>query len=438
MNENLPVRHSDPTDVLAMPIGMRVVFDDALNERIKSVAGIMSRAEGMTPPHLVGKSEACYAVVVRALTWRLDPFSVAACTYMTPGGKVGYEGKLIQAALENSGQVEGRVSYEFYGDWSKVEGRIKKGTSRNGKEIWERDWSDKDEEGLGVIVRAQVHGEAGPREERYDLKTFQPRNSILWATRPKQQICYTAVRAFANLACPGIIMGVPFEGDLGMERGMVDITPPDQQPADPLERAYEAGRQAYRNRESARSAPRNLRPAEHEQWTKGFKAEMDLEHGEAENVEYEARKKAEEEAADADEQDAAKTEPSKGKAEPEGKSDPDAGGDLIDRAMADLKDDKPKAGKTQAAKAAKQAKAEPEAGDGPQSEVADPEGLARFADPQYEAGIIDDLDAAETVEGLHDAISMYEDDKEHWSEALFLRIGEHFEKRLDQIEKKKG
>jgi hypothetical protein len=208
-----------------MSPGLALMFNDRLYERCKQIAGVMSKAEGITPPHLLGKGEACFAVVTRAITWRLDPFAVMAATYQTPGGRVGFEGKLIQAILENSGMLEGPVTYELIGEWNKIRGKHRIAKSSKGHDYAVPDWKPEDEEGLGVIVRAKVKGEREPREmEPFMLRSCFPRNSTLWALRPDQQIKYTACRAFGNTVAPGILMGVPFDSDAG--GSMIDVTPP--------------------------------------------------------------------------------------------------------------------------------------------------------------------------------------------------------------------
>lgn len=215
--------------VSGMAPGLALMFNEPLYERCKQIAQIMARAQGITPPHLIGQSEACFAVVTRSITWKLDPFSVAQATYQTPGGKVGFEGKLVQAILENSGYLEGGVKFQHLGDWEKIRGKWIKKSSERGKEYAVAAWKDEDEVGLGVIVSAQVKGEKEPRELTVWLRECFPRNSTLWALRPSQQIMYTAVRAFANVAAPGLFMGVPFTSDLE-EQTMIDVTPTTSRP----------------------------------------------------------------------------------------------------------------------------------------------------------------------------------------------------------------
>jgi hypothetical protein len=222
--ENLPTEYRSSLQGVNLPIGVMALLDDNLGKRLERAAANMARAEGMVPNHLINKPVACYAVITRAMTWRLDPFAVAASTYQTPGGKVGYEGKLVQAILENSGRIEGQIIFDHYGDWTKVEGKFKKEQSQKGNSYFVPTYTDADEAGLGVVVRAKIKGEAIPREADVSLRSCQPRNSTLWALRPKQQIMYAAIRVFANVAAPSLFMGIPFSSDM-MGESMIDITP---------------------------------------------------------------------------------------------------------------------------------------------------------------------------------------------------------------------
>jgi len=212
---------------MQMAAGLAIFFDDALYARCKAVALRMSEADGIVGAHLIGKPSACLAILSRAITWNLDPFAVAQATYQTPGGRVGYEGKLVQAILENCGAVEGRVNFKHVGNWEKLRGKFKMASGQGGKSYPVQAWEPADEVGLSVVVSAQIKGEAGPREEEFWLAEMFPRNSTLWATRPKQQICYAAVRAFANIAAPGLLMGIPFDVDPTGFYGdtLTDITP---------------------------------------------------------------------------------------------------------------------------------------------------------------------------------------------------------------------
>ena len=152
----------------AMPLALALYFDERMFAAAERTAVKLSKAQGFVPRHLLGNTEACFAVVTRSFAWRMDPFEVARKTYQTPGGGIGFEGKLVQAVIENSGRLQpGGVTFEHYGDWSKVQGRF---AMREGKREDEHGnkvkyaapaWTDEDAKagGCGVIVRATLRGE---------------------------------------------------------------------------------------------------------------------------------------------------------------------------------------------------------------------------------------------------------------------------------------
>ena len=203
----------------------QVLEDGALFERTKLIATYVSKAKGLVPDHLIGHPETCFGLVVRALTWRLDPFAVAAATYRTPAGTIGYYGSLCQAILENSGQIDGGVQFKEIGDWERVQGMWKLAPNHNNKHVPTMQWSPKEEEGLGVIVSAQILGQAEPVYLEFNLNQAYPRNSLLWVTDPRTQLKYTAVRRFANTCAPQLFMGVPFDYDSLRDANVGTTTP---------------------------------------------------------------------------------------------------------------------------------------------------------------------------------------------------------------------
>lgn len=218
-------------DTGGMAAGLALLFNDKLYDRCAQVAKVMAGARGITPSHLIGNTEACFGIVQMSITWKLTPQLVAMCTYQTPGGKIGFEGKLVQAIIESSGKIEGNVKYEMIGNWDQVRGKHKMAKSAKGNDYAVAGWKPEDEEGLGVIAYAQVKGEVELRKtDVIYLNSCWPRNSTLWALRPEHQIKYLAARVFANTVVPGIFMGVPIEGDVDDE-GMKDVTPARPEPS---------------------------------------------------------------------------------------------------------------------------------------------------------------------------------------------------------------
>lgn len=215
-----------------MSPALAIMLDESLFAQVQRIAGIMAKAEGFVPKHCIGKTEVCFAITTRSLVWKLDPFAVAQATYQpVEGGKVAYEGKLVQAILEQSGRLDGQIIPTYRGDWSKVQGKFRMQRSeKSGKMYAVAAYSEADEAGLGVVVSAQVKGETKPRSVELDLRQCHPRNSTLWATDPQTQIYYRAIRMLGNVAMPGVLMGVPFIDDLADDddtraRRARDVTP---------------------------------------------------------------------------------------------------------------------------------------------------------------------------------------------------------------------
>lgn len=190
-----------------MPLMFQLYLNPVLREQIRSLAQEMAKDDLNTPEHLFDKPSACAVVITRAMVWGLDPYLVASMTFQTPNKKMGYEGALVNAAIDR--HLVGGVHFRHYGDWSKVQGKFKVETSAKGHKYQVPTWTDRDAEGLGVEVSARVRGESEARQMTLELIQCHPRNSTLWATDPKTQICYTGVRRFAKVMVPAALMGLP-------------------------------------------------------------------------------------------------------------------------------------------------------------------------------------------------------------------------------------
>lgn len=226
-----------------MPLSLQVFFNERLHQRLQHAATMMAAAQGFIPQHLAGKTEACFAILTKALVWKLDPYAIAASTFQV-GGKVGYEGKLVQAIIEQSGRfrwadpdyddkgnpIPGTGPIEYVPNvtaWNAVQGKFRMDGNRP-VALWDR---EKDEEGLGI--RYRYHVDNGPRREwTFFLKQAVIRNSTLWPTDPMTQCHYAGVRRLASVACPSLIMGIPSPDDQPDMPAMKDITPPAPPPVD--------------------------------------------------------------------------------------------------------------------------------------------------------------------------------------------------------------
>lgn len=202
--------------------------DEALN-RLWKMAEIMASSKLSIPAALQGKASDCFAVCMQAAQWGMNPFSVAQKCHLV-NGTLGYEAQLVNAVITTRAPVTGRLKFEWFGDWDKVNGKEDKSTDR------------------GVIVSATLIGETEPRELTISMaQVGSVRNSPLWVSDPRQQLAYLGVKRWARLYCPDVILGV-YTPDEFEDQPEKDITPAAE-PAKP-----HSGSSALKNRLKDRQA----------------------------------------------------------------------------------------------------------------------------------------------------------------------------------------
>ncbi|WP_318782696.1 RecT family recombinase [Halomonas elongata] len=213
-----------------------LLFNHEAMNQLYQLAQVMASGKSTVPQHLQGNAGDCMAIIMQAAQWRMNPFAVAQKTHLV-SGTLGYEAQLVNAVITTMAPTTERLQYEWFGDWGKVIGKFIEKQGRNGN-YKAPGWSADDEEGLGVRVWATLKGENAPRELELLLTQAQTRNSTLWASDPKQQLAYLAIKRWARLYCPDVILGVytPDEMDSqGQQAGERDVTPQSGQrnPAEP-------------------------------------------------------------------------------------------------------------------------------------------------------------------------------------------------------------
>lgn len=197
-----PVQENQQTVMSALDIMM----NETVMVRIESMAARMATSKITTPKHLQGNEGDCMAIIMQAMQWGMNPYAVAQKTHLV-NGVLGYEAQLVNAVITARAPVKERLNFEWYGDWSKVNGKEDKS-------------SDK-----GVRVSATLRGEQQPRVLEISMAQVGPvRNSPLWAADPRQQIAYLATKRWARLYCPDVILGV-YTPDEVIEREELDVTP---------------------------------------------------------------------------------------------------------------------------------------------------------------------------------------------------------------------
>src|SRR6266446_4694184 len=242
--DQLPARSQEsairvPASHGGLPSALEIMLNPAMERQVGEIARRMAGARGLTPRHLLGCEEACYAVVLQAINWNLNPFAVACATYQTPGGRIGYEGKLVHAILEQSHRFErDEIRHELFGPWENVRGKFeiaessRKDAEGQARYYAKRTWGRKEAQGCGIKVSATLRNGGGERSLSLLLEQCYPMNSTLWATDPETQIGYTADRRFGTAVVPGIFMGVPIAPDdelLMAGDDAIDVTEPRSQ-----------------------------------------------------------------------------------------------------------------------------------------------------------------------------------------------------------------
>lgn len=169
-----------------------ILVPQSVNE-CKIMGEMMAKSDVVLPMHLRNKPADCMAIAMQAAAWGMSPYSVAQKTHIV-SGKLGYEAQLVNAVISSSTAIKGRFHYETVGDWSKIA---------------KKNWLPAEENGLGVRVGAILHGETEITwGDTVYLATVATRNSPLWKTNPLQQLKYLALKYWARIYTPDVIMGV--------------------------------------------------------------------------------------------------------------------------------------------------------------------------------------------------------------------------------------
>lgn len=211
------------------------VSDVQLNEMVfmperftamDKLAEVMASGNCTVPRHLAGNKGDCFAIVMQSMMWGMNPFAVAQKTHLV-NGTLGYEAQLVNAVVTD--HIKGAFHYDWFGPWENVVGKFKWCEGKNGSRYQTPGWKPEDETGCGVTVSATLKGETEPRELSLLLCQATVRNSTLWASDPKQQLAYLAVKRWARLYKPGAILGVYSVDELEQEEP-VNVTPEEAKP----------------------------------------------------------------------------------------------------------------------------------------------------------------------------------------------------------------
>jgi len=162
-----------------------MLLNPKIMEQMQGLAQMMASGKSTVPKHLQQSPGDCFAIIMQAAQWRMNPFAVAQKTHIV-NGVLGYEAQLVNAVIRSSDAITGRFHYEYKGDWS----------------------SDVDHKSF-VRVGALIKGEDEITwGEWLSPATVKTKNSPLWKTAPKQQAAYLVLKYWARIYCPSVILGV--------------------------------------------------------------------------------------------------------------------------------------------------------------------------------------------------------------------------------------
>lgn len=189
MNELQAINQSVPVAPDQQYSPQQITLDDSLFNKCSRLAQVMASGRCTVPKHLQGNEGDCFAIIGQSLRWGMDPYAVAQKTHVV-NGTLGYEAQLVIAVINNRAPISDRISFEYFGDWSKVK-------------------TKDDKSDAGVICRATFKGDDEPTELSLTMaQVGNVRNSPLWAADPRQQLAYLAAKRWARLNCPDVILGV--------------------------------------------------------------------------------------------------------------------------------------------------------------------------------------------------------------------------------------
>jgi hypothetical protein len=166
-----------------------LIMDGVSLDKMMQMAEIMATGTISVPQHLRGKPGDCLAIIMQSMQWKMNPYAVALKTHVV-NGSLGYEAQLVNAVITTLAPTKDRIHYEWFGDWTNVNGKTSKDMH------------------VGVRVWATFIGEDEPRELLVSMGQAGVRNSPLWVDDPRQQIAYLAVKRWARLYTPDVLLGV--------------------------------------------------------------------------------------------------------------------------------------------------------------------------------------------------------------------------------------
>lgn len=176
--------------VVSDPVPM---LDTGKFEHMQRIAALLANSS-LLPEHLrVTKGRQlehaqimanAFLVVNQAVRWNMDPFALAAESYVV-GGKLAYQGKVVQAIVNKRAGLQGRLKYSFKGD----------GVHRT------------------ITVSGTFEDESEPREVTLSVSQAKTSNDM-WTKDPDQKLVYSGVIRWARRFAADVVLGIQTDDEI--------------------------------------------------------------------------------------------------------------------------------------------------------------------------------------------------------------------------------
>lgn len=163
------------------------ILDTSKFEHMQRIARVMALCAYIPADLVKGDSDDakmanCFLVVNQAVRWGMDPFALAQSAYFI-SGKLGFEGKVIAAAVNSDPRLKGRLNYEYTGE----------GDARK------------------VTVSGTFRDTGETRMVEGTVAKWRTKNDQ-WSKDPDQMLSYRGARQWARRWMPDRLLGV-YSGD---------------------------------------------------------------------------------------------------------------------------------------------------------------------------------------------------------------------------------
>lgn len=224
-----PERAAPPPDSASF------ITNTELWDQVSRFAEAMTKADASIPTYLADNVGDCIAITMQSIEWRMNPFLVAQKTQLT-NGVLAYEDELINAIVNNCAPTTTRLQIEWVGDWDNIIGRVKAAESKtvdgdidtDTVETYIKCWTDEEEKGLSVKVWATIIGEEKPRELTLGMTQVVTKNSQLWVEDPREHIAHLAIKRWARMHCPEVIIGIYTPEEIRARKAMSASPKPEE------------------------------------------------------------------------------------------------------------------------------------------------------------------------------------------------------------------